>query len=132
MPSYYCRSYPIVSPVVSCIVLHIQNENVERKHCFLYCLTLHSSGGPIGAASRQVQYIFFLMRDAAGFGASICAIRDQAKREIRLRMILVRVDFHWGQTSLSSRLEQPPAMHAVTEGRSADNWGASETQGHSR
>lgn len=66
--------------MVSCIVLHIQNENVERKHCFLYCLTLYSSGGPLGAASRQVQSIFFLMRDAAGFGASICAIGDQTNQ----------------------------------------------------
>lgn len=61
------------------------------------------------------------MCDDAGLGASICAISEPTEREIRLRMILARVDFHWGQTPLSPRQEQPPATHVVTEGRSADS-----------
>lgn len=61
------------------------------------------------------------MRDDAGLGASICAISEPTEREIRLRMILARVNFHWAQTPLSPRQEQPPATHVVTEGRSADS-----------
>lgn len=57
----------------------------------------------VGLPADRCRVSSLLMRDDPGFSASSCAISDQNKKEISLRMILARVDFHWGQTSLSSR-----------------------------
>lgn len=57
----------------------------------------------VGLPADRCRVSSLLMRDDPGFSASSCAISDQNKKEISLRMILARVDFHWGQTSLPSR-----------------------------